>query len=408
MKRFIIILAIVIHLAFYLSALQTHHFDIFFAHGNTHELQGIDFFQVPNGAYAWLRGGFLTGELPSDADVPAYAPFSNINVYHPFFTIVVGSVLQLFKAATAFRLWLLFRLVITLVLAITLFKKYRYHQNFPLAICLLIAIFPHYLEIWNGQYHFLLDTAIFFFLISNLKEQIPSKKSQIINAFVFTFALLVKPIGLLWAIALFFKKHYTTLALGLFIFIVVSLPYAISGAGLYYFSNLFNRFRDPIGGPPGIFNLDALLRYFVVLKPYANLVKISTALILLRIQTRVKPNFFVSLFMWTSFYLLFYDLVFEYHYTSLAPFLALGVLTQKSFNKKIVKISALSYLLPTPFIFFYLLQIGAEGRYITDLAWVITVLFRIIPLIIINYVIIKAEFYSKLRANDKIAKLHST
>ena len=367
-------------------------------------MQGIDFFQVPSGAYAWLRGGSLTGALPENVNFPAYPPFSNGNVYHPFFTIVVGGILQLFQAQTAFKLWLIFRLFITLLLAITLYKKYHQHQYFSLAICLFIAIFPHYLEIWNGQYQFLLDTAIFVILITTLNGRIPSKQSQIINGVVYALALLVKPIGLLWTVALFYKKHYLALFLGLVIFIAVSLPFAINGEGIYYFSNFFGRISEPYGGPPGIFNLDSLLRHIVVLKPYANLVKIATAILLLRIQTRVKPNFFVSLFMWTSFYLLFYDLVFEYHYTTLAPFLALGLLSQKSFNKTIVKISSLSYLLPTPFILFYLLQIGAEGRYISDIGWIVTVLFRIIPLIIINYVVIKAEFYSNSKSNDKIAK----
>lgn len=403
MKRLIICLAILIHLSFYFSALKTHHLDVFFAHGNTHELQGLDFFQVPSGAYAWLRGGSLTGQLAENTDQTAYAPFSNNNVYHPFFTIVLGSILQLFPAETAFKLWLFFRLLITILLTILLYKKYRLHKNFPLAVCLLIALFPHYLEIWNGQYQFLLDLAIFIILIGSLNKHPPSKKTQLFNGILYACSLLVKPIGLLWIVPLFLKKRYLTLFSGLLIFIAVSLPFAINGDGMYYFANLFNRVNQPIGGPPGIFTLDAIFRHFVALEPYANLLKIAIAILLLIIQIRVKPNFFTSLFMWTSYYLLFYDLVFEYHYTSLAPFLALGFLSQKTFNKPLVKISSLSYLLPTPFILFYLLQIGAEGRFVTDLGWMIMVLFRVIPLIIINYELIKAEFYSNTDSNDKIA-----
>lgn len=64
MKYILIIYAVVIHLLFFSSAIETQSFDIFFAQGNVHEWQGVDFYQVTNGAYAWLRIGNLSGDLP--------------------------------------------------------------------------------------------------------------------------------------------------------------------------------------------------------------------------------------------------------------------------------------------------------------------------------------------------------
>lgn len=381
MKKIIIFYAIVIHLLFFISALKTHTFDNFFAQGNIHEYQGIDFFQVPNGAYAWLKNGTLTGDLP--AGIPAYH-FGNRNVYHPFFTIVIGIPLQLFQPRTAFTLWLIFRLCLTSFLLLTMIKKYKNHNNLYLAILFFLGIFPHYLEIWNGQYHFLLDATIFLLLWGAL-----TKKNQLFTGVVYAGSLLIKPIGLLWLPTFFLKKHYQTIAVGLGLALLCSIPFILNQDGLYFFSNLFDRVQAPIGGPPGIFTLDSLLRFFSWSKQYASPIKLISVGLLLVIQWKLKPNFFTSLFLWTSFYLLFYDLVFEYHYTSLAPFLALGVLTQAVFQSKIMKLLSLTYLLPSPFILFYLLQFQAQERNITNIGWVLMVLFRIVPLIIMNLLIIR-------------------
>ncbi len=389
MKKLVIVYAVLIHILFFFSAIQTGFFDNFFPQGSVHQYQGIDFFQVPNGAYAWLRGGSLTGAHPS---VESYA-YGNSNVYHPFFTVLVGTPLQLMQPAAAFKFWLIFRLVIFAVFVNILYKNYKNNSYFPLALAFYLGLFPHYLEMWNGQYHFLLDAAIFIILLNSLKAK--KAKNEIMQGLSYAFALLVKPIGVLWLPAFLTKKKFKTIVIGLGLFVLASLPFLINGSGTYFFVNLFERFKNPIGGPPGVFTLDALIRFQPLLKQYALAIKAAAAILLLFVQWKLKPNLLISLFFWTSYYLLFYDLVFEYHYTTLAPFLSLGVLTQKTFQKKIVRLLGLTFLLPTPFILFYLTQTGAEGNFVTDAGWIMMVLFRILPLIGINAAIMVQLFRQK-------------
>lgn len=391
MKHKLIILAIIIHAFFYISALKTHTLDYFFPWGNVHEYQGIDFYQVPNGAHAYLTGGKFTGEL-----APSEAPYAygNSNVYHPFFTFVIGGLLQLFRPEVARHLWFAIHAMVTSILVFILFKRYKTHKNFSLAVFIYLGLFPHYLEIWNGQYHFLLDAAIFFLLLAAVR-----KKEKFLDAFAYAGSLLVKPIGLLWIIPLLFKKRFKTVCVGIGIFLLAIVVFLIDSSGWYYITNIVSRVKGPIGGPPGVFTLDALLRYGKISLNIITLIKAGAVIGLLFVQIKKKPNLFVSLFIWTSYYLLFYDLVFEYHYATLAPFFALGLLTQKSFQSKLAKLLCLTYALPTPFFIFHYFQYGAKGHEVLGWGWVILVLFRILPLILLNMIII-----FKYKNNDHQAK----
>ncbi|OGK29071.1 hypothetical protein A3D06_00510 [Candidatus Roizmanbacteria bacterium RIFCSPHIGHO2_02_FULL_40_9] len=378
MKRLIIIL-LLIHISFYISALTNQFYNYFFSWGNVHEYQGIDFFQVPNGAYAYLHGGKLTGELPQGVRPYHYG---NTNVYNPFFTLAIGYPLQLLAPLQSFKLWIVFHLCIYLFLYYVFYTYFKTKKNFLLASSIFLISFPHALEIWNGQYHFLLDVGIFFFLLGI------SKKDAIVNGFTYLLTLLVKPITLLWLPALIIHKRFKTILIGILFFVLLTSIFFINGSGNYYITNLIERVKNPLGGPPGIYTLDALLRYAHFNNDIIRIMKLTIAGIILFFQFWKKPNLFISIFMWTSFYLLFYDFVFEYHYTTISLFLAFGIITEKLFSNRFIKFLSLSYILPTPFFIFHTSQILAHGHYVDNLGWAVLVLFRIIPIILINIFVI--------------------
>ncbi len=384
MRYFLLAVAVVLHIFFYISALKTHTLDYFFSWGNVHDHQGIDFYQVPNGARSYFRGGLLTGNGNDFG-------YGNYNVYHPFFTIVVGGFFQLFQPIFSFKLWIFLHEIIYFALAGYLYLRFRTNKNIYFALLLFLGFFPHYLEIWNGQYHVLLNVAVFFLLLASLR-----KSEKISDALAYLLSLLVKPIALLYAPALILKKRWKTLLIGAIGFAVVTIPFYLNGDGQYYISNLLERIKTPISGPPGNFTLDSLLRFWNIPFYQSMSAKISIALLLLFIQWRCRLNLLQALFLWTSYYLLFYDLVFEYHYTTLAPFLAIGVLTQKALQSLFAKILSLSYIFPTPFFLFHFFQFQAVGWRVTDFGWTILVLFRILPLIILNFVIIFTQLSNNL------------
>ena len=367
-----------IHIFFYLSAYVTHSLDYFFPGGTIHAYQGIDFFQVPNGMHAFLHGGALTGE----GALTSYA-YGNTNVYHPFFTQVVGYFFQLFPPQTAFLLWGAIKFFITIGMAILLLLKYWTNKSLPFALLLFFIFFPQYLEIWNGQYHFLLTTSLFYVIYAFLNKQSP-----FIIGIWYCISLLVKPIGLLWLPLFAIRRQWIVLLTGMGLFVAVSLPYLFNGHGAYYFVNLFERVNNPIGGPPGIFTLDALLRFWQMPTEMVSALRYTTLALLAFIEIKFRPKLLVSFFLWTTSYLLFYDFVFEYHYTILIPIFVFGVMTEKIFQKNFSKILMIITCLPTPFFLMHLLQIETTGALVTDTGWTLLVLFRIIPLLLLGYLMI--------------------
>jgi hypothetical protein len=388
----IIAIAVIIHVLFYISAVKFHFFDYFFPWGNVHDQQGIDFFQVPNGAYMFLKGGNLTGI--SSPNLPTYS-YGNYNVYHPLFTILIGTFFTLFAPHNAFIVMMLLKIFITLFTIYFLYKHFYKNKYFTIALFSFLTFFPQYLEIWNGQYHFFLEITLLFLLYFILKQE----KETLYSGFLLFLNLLIKPIGLLWIPVFFIKKRWKTLALVILLSFIAIFPFLINQTGNYFINNLIERLKSPIGGPPGVFTLDAIARFYNLSFYNSFVVKSFIMLLLFFLIIRYKISIFWSLFIITSFYLLFYDLVFEYHYTILIPFFVLGILTQKTFQSKTALALILSFSLPTPFFIFHFLQIFTQGHFVTNQGWIFIVLFRTLPLLALTILVLIKEIkvdFSKL------------
>src|SRR4051812_22890395 len=91
-KHRLLLLGIIINLSFYFSAIWPHWYDYFFFGSSIHHCcQGLDFYQIPNGAFAFFNGGDLTGRMPHGLMPFSKEIFSNTNVYHPLLTILLGA-----------------------------------------------------------------------------------------------------------------------------------------------------------------------------------------------------------------------------------------------------------------------------------------------------------------------------
>lgn len=102
-KYWLLVLAIMLQLLFYVSASWTHWLDIFFPGGSLHDgLQGIDFYQIPRGAWAFWHGGSLTGAPLANGMFYGPHHYVSSNVYHPIVTLLLGSVLMLFSWPASF------------------------------------------------------------------------------------------------------------------------------------------------------------------------------------------------------------------------------------------------------------------------------------------------------------------
>lgn len=342
-KKFLIlcIISFCVHIFFYFSAFFTHILDIFFEHVTT----GQDFFQIPNAVYSFLHGGTLTGSLPYN--IPAYTTCCgvNSNVYHPLFTLLIGYPLQLFQPAVAIDIWVGVHALVTFALCIFVCKKFLHNQKMYLGISFFLLNSYHYYEIQHAQYHFLLVVFTFLFLYEILTSG-DTKKAGL----WFFLSLLVKPIGLLWIIPLLLHKHYKTVVFGIGMYLVCSLPFIILPWGRYYFLNILAVSHATIP----TYNLFALTTLFPISGVFIKTASYLCAFILIIFQIWKKPPLFFIIFQWITYQLLFYPLVFHYHYTIVATFILIGFLFSYFSVKKIEIIPIIFLTIPTPILFFHL------------------------------------------------------
>ncbi|HXL37964.1 MAG TPA: hypothetical protein VN954_12295 [Ktedonobacteraceae bacterium] len=394
-KHKLIYIGLVINILFYISAYQTKWFDYFFSGSSLHLCcRGLDFYQVPNGAYAYLHGGSLSGSLAPGVKAYSGEYYSNINVYHPLFTLLIGGLFTLFTAANSIYIWMLLKLCITLGLVIYFYRSFKGSRYIHFAIFVMLIDFTQYLEIRISQYQFLFNVFILLLLINLAKN----KNAPIANGIYFLASLLVKPIGFLWFPLLFFKGQQKALLLGLLLFIVGTGIFVVNKTGDYYTHNLVGHFFAPYyTGPIEIITLDALLRSSVHVPEFVlGLLKMTFLGLTLFLSTLKRIHVVKSFYLTIVCYLLFFDLVYEYYYTSIVVVLAVCLVSCTDFQTKAARILITILSLPGVFFILHFFHVGFVqdqllGPDPTFLGWQLMVLSRIIPLILLTVLVLWSD-----------------
>ncbi len=387
----LIYIGLIVNILYYVSAAQTHWFHYFFSGSALHMCcRGLDFYQVPNGLWAFTHGGSLDGTLPSGV-LPYGNGFpSNYNVYHPLFTILVGGFLTLFNAYDSFYIWMFLKLVATIGIIIYFHRSFKNSKYVHFAIFTMLINSTQYIEITISQFQFVLNFFTFLLLINLARggEKIPA----VIYYFI---GLITKPIGILWLPVFFFKKHYTILALGLGFFLFFTLLFYWNQYGAYYTDNLLWHLQtSDTGGPIQIITLAALLKYSTSLPTSViSGLKLFSLLIVVFLCSLKRVSLFKGIFLSTVYFLMFYDLVYEYHYTMLIPILAVCLVMCPEFQRLPARVLILIISLPNAFFILHFFKVGYSysNPLIPDpdfLGWQIIVLSRIVPILLLACVVI--------------------
>lgn len=349
-QTILFIFSIVVCLSYYFSAFSNNWLRFFFESTTP----GQDFFQIPNGVYAFLHNGSLTGSLPYGVLPYISCCGVNSNVYNPLFTLLIGYPLQLFSPWTAYAIWAVVHFFVTVFLVLFLWKKFPHHPYRKLALSFLLLNAYTYYELEKNQYQFLFNFFTILFLYYILKTLHTTKPS------VFYFlGLLVKPIGLLWFIPLLIYKKYKVAIWGLGAYIFVSLPFFFSSIGKYFFDNLLNAMKTP--NPS--YNIYTLMQFFPESGKIFLFIRLIIAGILLFLTLRKKLPLFTILFLWTSYELVFYGLSFNYHYSIIAGMLCLGILFNIiPITKKSLFLCVMNTL-PAPLFIFHLVGVAKPTQF---------------------------------------------
>ena len=347
LKWYWIGLFVAIHLSYYVSALGTDHLLWFFPWDAIQSEKTMDYSQIPHAVLEWRQGGNLCGEFKLPADYPLLRG----NVYHPIFTLLIGFPLQWLSIPVGFVILTLLKLVISTLIFVDLCRRAGQSPRFCLAAFVWWVFFVQGVEIGSGQYHFFLNMCIYFLLLGVLEDRSDTWLTGWLLA-----SLLVKPIALLWVPLLLLRGKVRVAIAGTLGFVTLTGIGCLFQGGDQYLDLLVG-FASVPTEPPSfhremVFNLQAVILHWGGGKAAAVVLKYGVGLGLLVLFCVPRISLFCGMLLATCYYLLFYSGVFEYHYTTLIPFLVLGLLTQRDLRHPFALICVVGACLPSPYFLY--------------------------------------------------------
>lgn len=389
----LIYLGLVIYLLFFVSVAQTGWFNLFFSDAALHDgVKGIDFYQVLRGAWSFWHGSSLVGnQLPAGSPWERY--IINGNVYHPLFTLTLGSWLGFFDLERSPYIWLWIKLPISLLVIGYFFWSFRNSKYINFAVFILLANFSTYLELAAWQFQFVLNMFLLLFFIVVIK-----KRSYALNSLLYWLGMLVKPVGLLFVPMLFFKGQWRTALFGIVMFVTSTIVFLQNQTGNYYIDNLRTTITAPKNiGPNQIITLSALLHFSTNWpNPIYQTIQIVALTLVIFLSALKRTPIAKAFFLYVAYYLCFYSLVYEYQWSTLAYIVAVCIVTCPEFQTRVSRFCILLICLPGCFCILNYLHIdiqdqGYLGLIPGETAWKWMTISKLIPLFLLLFSVLWAD-----------------
>lgn len=295
--------------------------------------KGADFFAVYQAGTNLLDGVSVYSTKPVHQEVPYYYPYR----YHPFVAATIGLASQLLPPFAAYGVWIIILqglLIVNVLKTWTLFED-KHHATIAMSLWLVFS--PFYLELFMGQFSFLMGSLVFWALVD-------WKSGMMRRGDISWFAsLVVKSNSVLLAPALVRDGRWKTVVWGGAIAILLAVPYFLLVPGTYdEFARNYSE-RMTMSTLLGNQGFSALLGIIVLrmsglwtddlhilgqrVAHMDQLMEIPilvwTVLVIggsLLLTFRSKREFRMELFLiWILAYFLFYKHVWEHQYVMLLP-----------------------------------------------------------------------------------------
>lgn len=350
----IFILIVILHLIL-VSLTLSGKLSNFFNDASLRKGIGADFF-----ALYQAGDNFFDGEsiyLDNEGDATPYSfPFR----YPPFAGYALGAFFSLFSPFWGYSLLIIiYELILFLNIFITS-KLSKSKDNFILASAAWLLFSPYLLELFMGQWTFLITSLLFYTVYGLLK----SKNSK----FFIALASIVKPNSLIIAPLLLKLKEYKNLLVTGSTFLLTSASYF-----LFYKNDLaifMKNFQDKWYSHGGNFGFKSLyyiifIRELSIPWPRIWFLGFIFTLGLFSLYLTLKSKSKILIFsLWICFYFFFYTDVWEHHYTLLMPVFALIFASISSIKEKVsdIILPLISFLLislPSMFILQFIFTANA-------------------------------------------------
>lgn len=318
---------------------------------------GADFFALYQAGWSATHAESIYQFVPGHTVIPYAYPFR----YLPVGAYTVGSLLTLVSPSAAYALWLGLCELCMIHNVRETYRRAGRGRRGALLASVWLAFSPFFLELWVGQFTFLLGTLLFLSALS-MEDGDPGRAQA-----WWTTSVLWKPASLLWVpIWARDRRHWRGVAVCM-VLLAANLVY------FHYFPADWKVFADTNLNPTptwhaGNLGLSGLIFQFTRRTPYFLPVRyVFHVLVLLpalwvtfrpclrKMEERVDPPFWLLAAVWTCSYFLIYKDVWEHHLTLLLPFMVLGLLHRPS---RLLAVIVALLALPSPFVFYDIPKLG--------------------------------------------------
>ncbi len=332
--------------------------------------KAADFFAVYQAGTNVVEGVSMYSTTPTRQEVPYYYPYR----YHPFVALTMGLAVQVLPPFAAYGIWIILLEILLIINAFKTWSLFEDKYQAAVAVSLWLVFSPFYLELFMGQFSFVMATLMFWALCAwNDGKQ---KSGDV----WWTLSLVVKSNTVLFAPVLLREGRWKPVVVGGAVAALIAIPYfaAIPGSyeqfaqnysgGMSMSTLLGNQgFLALIGiailRTSGLWTdniqilgqrvpqMDQMMETPLLL--WTILVVGGTLLITFRSQRVFKPELYL---LWILAYFLFYKHVWEHQYVMLLPVFVLlyhrMVTTGLPLSKTVFWSSYAVIALPTLFFFF--------------------------------------------------------
>lgn len=340
-----------IHILFWLS-LRTHWLAPLF-NDSVHRFgPGADFFALYQAGFSALHGESVYKFVPGHTVIPYAYPFR----YLPVSAYSVGALLTLVPPAVAYALWLGLCELCLIQNARATYQRSGGGERGAWLCLLWFAFSPYFLELWVGQFTFLLGSLLFWSTLALRDGRMRTAQAW------WTASVLWKPASLLWVPIWIRERRAWPGLTACGVLVLANLIY------FGFFPGDWAVFVDTNLHPlpswhAGNVGLSGLIYHFTGEASFVPVrLVLSVILVLPALWVTLRrplheggKGFWLLPALWTCLYFLVYKDVWEHHLTLLLPFLILGLWHSPS---RLLVAVAVLLALPSPFVFYDLPSLG--------------------------------------------------
>ena len=195
--------------------------------------QGVDFFAVYQAGQNIFDGVSIYSKQPLHQVVPFYTPYR----YHPLVALTAGIAARGVSPYAAYGIWIILLEFVLLANIIITRKLFTDGGDANRATLMWLLFTPFYLELYMGQFSFLMGSFVFWAIVAWMKQR------NATGDWLWITSLVIKSNSVLLAPVLLQERKWNTVLTGASIALALAAPYFVLVPGSYH--EFARNYTDP-------------------------------------------------------------------------------------------------------------------------------------------------------------------